>query len=46
VPLAMGFDPVMAMGDIWITLGRLTTTANIDRTAMVLGQIVDEVNID
>jgi cysteine desulfurase len=43
VLLAMGFDPTMAVSGIRITLGRLTTVADIDWTAMVLGQILDEV---
>jgi cysteine desulfurase len=40
VLLAMGFDPIIAVGGIRITLGRLTTEADIDWTAMVLGQIL------
>jgi cysteine desulfurase len=40
VLLAMGFDPIMAVGGIRITLGMLTTEADIDWTAMVLGQIL------
>jgi cysteine desulfurase len=40
VLLALGFDPMMAVGGIRITLGMLTTEADIDWTAMVLGQIL------
>ncbi len=46
VLLAMGFDPVTAVGGIRITLGRLTTTADIDWTAMALGQILDAASPD
>ncbi len=45
VLLAMGFDPEMAIGGIRITLGRLTTEADIDWTAMVLGQIIETASI-
>jgi cysteine desulfurase len=45
VLLAMGFDPEMAIGGIRITLGRLTTEADIDWTAMVLGQIIETAGI-
>jgi cysteine desulfurase len=41
VLLAMGYDATMAVGGIRITLGRLTTVADIDWTAMVLGQVLD-----
>jgi cysteine desulfurase len=45
VLLAMGFDPEMAIGGIRITLGRLTTEADIDWTAMVLGQIIETASV-
>jgi cysteine desulfurase len=45
VLMAMGFDPEMAIRGIRITLGRLTTEADIDWTAMVLGQIVEAASI-
>jgi cysteine desulfurase len=41
VLLAMGCDAKMAVGGIRITLGRLTTIADIDWTAMVLGQVLE-----
>lgn len=41
VLLAMGLDPMMAIGGMRITLGRWTTAADIDWTAMVLRQILD-----
>ena len=45
VLLAMGFDSEMAIGGIRITLGQLTTAADIDWTAMVLGQIIETASI-
>jgi cysteine desulfurase len=41
VLLAMGFSHDEALGGIRLTLGRETTTADIDWTAMVLKQILD-----
>jgi cysteine desulfurase len=39
--LAMGFTPEEALGGIRLTLGRETTAADIDWTAMVLKQVLD-----
>jgi cysteine desulfurase len=39
--LAMGFTPAEALGGIRLTLGRDTTEADIDWTAMVLKQVLD-----
>lgn len=39
--LAMGYSPTEALSGIRLTLGRLTTQADIDWTAMVLKQILD-----
>jgi cysteine desulfurase len=39
--LAMGYTPTQALGGIRITLGRETTIADIDWTAMALTQILD-----
>ncbi|AFY78395.1 cysteine desulfurase family protein [Pleurocapsa sp. PCC 7327] len=39
--LAMGFTPEEALGGIRLTLGRETTEAEIDWTAMVLKQVLD-----
>ncbi|NJK37983.1 MAG: cysteine desulfurase [Oscillatoriales cyanobacterium RM2_1_1] len=38
--LAMGYAPTMALGGIRLTLGRATTIADVDWTAMVLKQIL------
>jgi cysteine desulfurase len=37
----MGFTPEEALGGIRLTLGRETTAADIDWTAMVLKQVLD-----
>jgi cysteine desulfurase len=42
--LAMGFSKTQALGGIRLTLGRETTEADIDWTAMVLKQICDRLN--
>jgi cysteine desulfurase len=39
--LAMGYTNTQAIGGIRMTLGQHTTTADIDWTAMALGQIID-----
>jgi cysteine desulfurase len=39
--LAMGYSPIDAVGGIRLTLGKSTTAADIDWTAMVLKQILD-----
>jgi cysteine desulfurase len=39
--LAMGYTNTQAIGGIRITLGQHTTTADIEWTAMTLGQIID-----
>jgi cysteine desulfurase len=39
--LAMGYTKTDAVGGIRITLGKSTTAADIDWTAMVLKQILD-----
>jgi cysteine desulfurase len=41
VLLAMGYSQTDAVGGIRLTLGKSTTTADIDWTAMVLKQIID-----
>jgi cysteine desulfurase len=41
VLLAMGYSQADAVGGIRLTLGKSTTTADIDWTAMVLKQIID-----
>jgi cysteine desulfurase len=41
VLLAMGYSQTEAVGGIRLTLGKSTTTADIDWTAMVLKQIID-----
>lgn len=41
VLLAMGYPETVAVGGIRLTLGRLTTEADIDWTAMVLKQILE-----
>jgi cysteine desulfurase len=41
VLLAMGYDRTEAVGGIRLTLGKSTTAADIDWTAIVLKQIID-----
>lgn len=44
--LAMGYTPAEALGGIRLTLGRETTEADIDWTAMVLKQILERLTVD
>jgi cysteine desulfurase len=44
--LAMGFSDAQALGGIRLTIGRETTEADIDWTAMVLKQICDRLILD
>ncbi len=42
--LAMGYSEKAALGGIRLTLGRETTTADVDWTAMVLKQVLERLN--
>ncbi|MFN7285852.1 MAG: cysteine desulfurase, partial [Dolichospermum sp.] len=42
--LAMGYSEKAALGGIRLTLGKQTTAADIDWTAMVLKQVLQRLN--